>query len=184
MEQTHEQPTVRSQPRFESTLTLDDLAQMRSGELAALYDTGKLPDSMAALDGALAGRMLAVRSLEARPVARALRRFAASPLFVWAGKSFHATSERTGDGINRVQAPGVLGRQKLFPFETRFAASALDGRDAIILDYDLSDNPPYIRRIHDEVREVSAGIYLGPAMWKGQGRKLTVLWFGLDTGKR
>ena len=28
----------------------------------------------------------------------------------------------------------------------------VDGKDAVILDYDLEVNPPYIRRIHDEVR--------------------------------
>lgn len=176
--------TVRESPRFDKTISLDDLARLRADELEALYAKGKLPASLRALDGALTGRMLAFRALDTGPIAGFLRRFAASKRFVWAGKSFRAESDRAGTGINRVQVKGVLGRQNLFPFETRFGPSALDGKDAVILDYDLGDNPPYIRRIHDEVREVSSGVYLGPAMWKAKTKKLTVVWFALDTGKR
>jgi hypothetical protein len=68
----------------------------------------------------------------------------------------------------------------LFPFDTRFGASAIDGKPALILDYDLSVNPPYIRHIHDEIREVSPGLFLGPAMWKTAKDKVLVLWFALD----
>ena len=49
------------------------------------------------------------------------------------------------------------------------------------LDYDLADNPWAIRQIHDEVREVSPGLFLGPAMWKTEGAPAFVLWFALDT---
>ena len=58
-------------------------------------------------------------------------------------------------------------------------------------DYDLDANPVYIRHIHDEIREVSPGLFLGPAMWnralKRSGRgsgapdKSLVLWFALDS---
>jgi hypothetical protein len=41
-------------------------------------------------------------------------------------------------------------------------------------------NPGYIRKIHDEIREVSPGIFVGPAMWKSGAKKTLVLWFGLD----
>jgi hypothetical protein len=52
----------------------------------------------------------------------------------------------------------------------------------LILDYDLDVNPGYIRHVHDEIREVSPGLFMGPAMWKGRGEKKTlVLWFALDS---
>lgn len=162
-------------------LTLDDLAAKRFDELDALYRAGKLPASMRAVNGALRGRMLAVRGLGAGLPARWLRRFAASRAFVWAGKSFEASTDRTGTGINRVRVKGVLGNQKLFPFETRFGDSALDGRETLVLDYDLGDNPPFIRKVHDEIREVAPGLFLGPAMWKTKKGPETVLWFALDT---
>lgn len=38
-----------------------------------------------------------------------------------------------------------------------------------------------IRKIHDEVREVSPGVFLGPAMWKSGQERTLVLWFALDT---
>ncbi|MCC6527389.1 MAG: hypothetical protein IT373_32375 [Polyangiaceae bacterium] len=165
-------------------MSLEDLARLDCRALADLYAVGSVPASLAALDGAPVGRMLAVRALDRGPVARLLRGIAGSRHFVWAGKSFEAAGPTSGHGVNRVRAPGLLGLQKLFPFETRFGASALDGAPTVVLDYDLADNPPYIRRVHDEIREVSPGLFLGPAMWKAQGSpRHTVLWFALDTAR-
>jgi hypothetical protein len=165
------------------SLTLDELAAMESDQLERLYRDGKAPASLAAVDGALRGRMLAVRKLEKGPIAGWLRRFAGSRAFLWSGKTFEAASARKGRGINRIQAPGVLGRQNLFPFETRIDASEIDGKDTVVLDYDLGENPAYIRRVHDEIREVSPGVFLGPAMWKTKTRPVTVLWFALAAGR-
>ena len=159
--------------------TLDTLAQRTSSELDALYRTATVSTSMHAADGALVGRMLAVRGLPAA-LATPLRRWAAAPSFMWEGKTFQAASDTGGVGHNRVNGANVLGRQNLFPFETAFGPSAIDGAPTLILDYDLGVNPSYIRRIHDEVREVSPGVFLGPAMWKSGASKALVLWFGLD----
>jgi len=76
---------------------------------------------------------------------------------------------------------GVFGRQNLFPFETSFGPSAIDGKPTLILDYALDVNPSYIQAIHDEIREVAPGLFLGPAMWKGKDKKTLVLWFALDS---
>jgi hypothetical protein len=165
-------------------LTLSDLAKKSFDELGELYARGRVPGSLRAVDGPLVGRMLAIKGLAKGPIAKQLRRFAGSRAFVWGGKSFTSENDKRGTGINRVNLPGVLGRQNLFPFETRFDTSAVDGKQSIVLDYDLSQNPPYIRRIHDEIREVSPGLYLGPAMWKAKHGPVTVLWFALDTGKQ
>lgn len=161
-------------------LTLDDLAARSYASLEAMYRGAKNAASMRAVDGTPKGRMLAVRHVGG-PIARAIRAFAASRAFVWDGKTFASTSDDRGTGINRLVVPGALGRQNLFPFETRFGPSAVDGQPALILDYDLSENPPWIRKVHDEIREVSPGLFLGPAMWKAKSGPLTVLWFALDT---
>jgi hypothetical protein len=159
--------------------TLDDLASRTFDELAALYRSGTAPASMDLLDGALEGRMLAVRHLGRGFVGRNLQRFAASESFVWEGKSFQSTDERMGAGINRVKLPGLLGRQQLFPFVTTFEASVLDGEPTVVLDYDLPDNPPYIRKVRDELRQVSPGVFLGPALWKAKKGPALALWFAL-----
>src|SRR5687767_3812945 len=128
-------------------LDLDDLARKPAAELEALYRDGTVPETLAAVDGPLRGRMLAVVRLDRGPIARGLRRFAASRSFMWEGKTFAAEGRDTGRGINRVRTGAVLGRQDLFPFTTSFAPSKLDGRRTIVLDYDHPENPPYIRRV-------------------------------------
>jgi len=175
MLQAHTQSTPHRAPTFD----LDALAACGFDELDALYRGATCARSMHAVDGALRGRMLSVRGLPSA-VAGPLRRWAASPSFLWEGKTFHADSDTRGVGHNRVAVAGVLGRQNLFPFETAFGASAIDGKPTLVLDYDLGVNPPYIRRIHNEIREVSPGVFLGPAMWKRDRDKLLVLWFALD----
>jgi hypothetical protein len=101
---------------------------------------------------------------------------------VWEGKTFAAATDTKGVGHNRVFIPNVFGHQNLFPFDTSFGPSAIDGKPTLILDYDLRVNPGYIRHIHDEIREVAPGLFLGPAMWKGAGDKKTLLlWFALDS---
>lgn len=146
-----------------------------------MYRAAPEPSGVTGVDGKPRGRMLAVNKLSAGLLGGFLRSFAGSPSFVWDGKTFTSTQSSKGRGINRVQLSGVLGRQSLFPFETRVDASAVDGRKAIVLNYDLAVNPSFIRAIHDEVREVDPGLYMGPAMVKTARGLVTVLWFGLDT---
>lgn len=175
-------PTVSH--RAMGARTLDDLANLPFWDLERLYRGAPAPESLTALDGAPIGRMLAVRGVSLRAVATPLREFARSNSFVWEGKSFASTEEQRGRGINRVRVAGVLGRQNLFPFETHIGMSSVDGRAAIVLDYGLAENPGYIRKIHDEVREIAPGLYLGPAMWKGERERTTLLFFALDTRAR
>jgi len=173
----------RARPRGEPTSTvtvraLDDLARLTAPEAEALYRRSGMPERMDQLDGDLVGRMLALRGTRG-VVLGALAGFARSSGFPWGGKSFSARDASTGNGINRVH---LGGRHRLFPFRTRFGASVIDGGPAVVLDYDDPDNPGFIRAIHDEVREVSPGLYFGPACWKSAGGgTTTLLWFGLDT---
>jgi hypothetical protein len=157
--------------------TLEALAEMDNDALARLYDGGTVPTSLGALDGHPRGRMLAVRRLDAGIARTALRRFAGASAFPWGGKSFSAKSGVAGAGVNRVH---LGGRHELFPFETRIGPSVLDGRSTVVLDYDLGDNPGFIRKIHDEIREVAPGLFLGPAMWKTGSKPVLILWFALD----
>ena len=172
---THTASTTPRTPLYD----LDSLATRTSEELDALYRVATCSRSMHAADGALRGRMLAVRGVPGA-IASPLARWASSSSFVWEGKTFAADSDTRGVGHNRVRLASVLGRQNLFPFETSFGPSAIDGKQTLILDYDLAVNPPYIRHVHDEIREVSPGMFMGPAMWKRERDKVLVLWFALD----
>jgi len=126
--------------------------------------------------GDLRGRMLAWPSLDSRPgVAGLLRSFAGSRAFPWRGKSFHPKSEAGGDGINRV----VDDRFRLFRFETFIAPSRAGDFDALQLDYDIVGNPPVIRSIKDEIREIEPGLWLGQAWLKTKTREILWLYFAL-----
>jgi len=157
-------------------ITVDDLARMTTRDATDLYKRGSVP-SMTVLDGAPAGRMLSVAGLDRGRVAARLAKIAGSSAFPWAGKSFSATGDDRGAGINRIR---LLGGRDWFPFDTLIGPSAVDGQPAIILDYDKPQNPWFIRKIHDELREVAPDLYLGPAMWKTASGPRHLLYFAID----
>lgn len=161
----------------EQTLDLAALRQMTFTELDELYRSGRKPASIADLDGDAKGAMLAWRSPARGPVALWLRTFGASKSFPWEGKSFKSESDERGEGINRVN---FFGKRRWFPFKTRFAASFLDGKPAFLLDYSGPANPPFIRSIVDEVREVAPRLYLGPAALMFRGKPRPILFFAVS----
>jgi hypothetical protein len=168
--------TYEQTPRTTSSgISVDGMARMGVEALGALYAKGTAP-RLRDLDGAPRGRMLTwVGPLGRDRAFQAVRRFAGSSVFPWGGKSFTSSSDSRGRGINRVR---VLG--DAFPFETSIAPSVVDGRPCLVLDYDLPANPWFIRQIHDELREVGPGVYLGPAMWKARPSPRLVLYFAIE----
>jgi len=163
---------------FEETSVLDlaALRRMSYTELSELYLSAKRPNFVSDLDGHARGAMLAWRTPRSGPLAWLLRAFGGSASFPWEGKSFEGTSDE-GTGINRVT---FFGKRKWFPFKTRFDASFLDGKPSFVLDYSGPGNPPFIRSIVDEVREVAPGLYLGPAALNFRGRPRPVLFFAVS----
>lgn len=154
---------------------LDALLDRSCPELERLYIEARAP-RIGQVAGDLRGRMLAWPSLESRPgVAGAIRGFAGSRGFPWRGKTFSPRSEASGDGINRV----FSDRFRLFRFETFIAPSRAGDFDALQLDYDLRGNPPVIRSIKDEIRELEPGLWLGQAWLKTKKREILWLYFAL-----
>lgn len=158
-------------------LDLDSLSKLDVEALGKLYAKGTVPSRLGALEGHPRGRMLSVASLDHGAVGNLIRRVAGAAAFPWGGKSFFGTGD-SGTGVNRVH---LFGRHQLFPFLTFLRPSVVDGAPCVVLDYDLKDNPALIRAIHDEVREIEPGLFLGPAMWKAKDGPKFVLWFALDT---
>jgi hypothetical protein len=166
-------PAIQEAP----ALDLTGLRMMTFKQLDALYREGKRPASIADLNGDANGAMLAWRSPASGPVAWLLRTWGASSLFPWEGKSFKSHSNDLGEGINRVN---FLKKMRWFPFKTRFEASFLDGKPSFLLDYSGPGNPPFIRSIVDEVREVAPGLYLGPAALLVGGKPRPILFFAVS----
>lgn len=158
---------------------LDDLSGLSYDDLGMLYASGKVPADFTALDNNPKGRMLSVRGIEKTPLQSLVTEVSKLGFFPWDGKSMESTGTQSGDGINRIN---LGAKMNWFPFKTSVQKSIIDGRDTIVLDYEQPGNPFFVRRIHDEIREVSPGLFLGPAMLKtGEGKAATVLWFALDT---
>lgn len=158
-------------------LDLAGLRRMSFEELELLYRTGNRPSAIPDLDGDAKGAMLAWRSPRRGPLASLLRSFGASSAFPWEGKSFKSYSKDLGEGINRIN---LLRKMRWFPFGTRFANSFLDGAPTFVLDYARPGNPPFIRQIVDEVREVAPGLYMGPAALKIGGKPRLILFFAVS----
>jgi hypothetical protein len=161
----------------QNNLTIEDLRQMNFNELEALYRDATRPAKLSDLNGDALGAMLAWRSPATGPLAALLRSFGSSSVFPWKGKTFKSESGDRGEGINRID----LGFMKTewFRFGTRFDASFLDGKPSFVLDYSRPGNPPLIRDIVDEVREVAPGLYLGPAALKVKGKPRPILFFSV-----
>lgn len=170
-------PTELGATRERSALDLDDLARCSVGELTRMYREAKAPASLDALSGTpSASRMLTLigplGGRAARPVVAAL---AKAPYFPWIGKRFEAFDAERGQGINRTR---LLGER--YRFDLRFDRSALDGERCVLLDYDVPDNPWFIRRIRDELREVRPGLFLGPALMRTRTEPKLVLYFAVE----
>jgi len=149
----HRESPRGSQPR----LTLDDLLALDAPALEQLYRGASVP-CLETIQGDLRGRMLAV--LPRRPSWDAwLRVWAGTAKFPWRGKSFTPLGADAGRGINRA----VVDSVRVFPFRTFVGKSRAGDFDCVQLDYDLPENPFFIRAIQDEIRELSSGLYLGQA---------------------
>ena len=159
-------------------LDLDALRLNTFDELEALYRASKRPTSMPNLDGDAKGAMLAWRHPSGGPLAALLRLMGNSSTFPWEGKSFKSLNSDRGEGINRINLQ--FYKTRWFPLGTRFDASILDGQPTLVLDYARPGNPPFIRQIVDEVREVAPGLYMGPAALKIGGKPRPILFFAIS----
>jgi hypothetical protein len=121
--------------------------------------------------------MLAWRKPESGPLASLPHSFGTSSSFPWKGKSFQSQDNDQGEGINRVT---FFGKRRWFPFTTRFGRSFLDGKSTFVLDYSGPANPPLIRSIVDEVREVAPRLYVGPAALLVKGKPKPILFFAVS----
>jgi hypothetical protein len=163
--------------REHAQLDLTTLRRMKYDELERLYRAGKKPSALSELNGDAVGAMLAWRIPSTGPLAWLLRTFGESSIFAWKGKSFQSRGTDRGEGINRIS---FFGNRRWFPFGTRFDASFVDGEPTFVLDYARPGNPPLIRSIVDEVREVAPKLYLGAAALKVGGGPRQILFFAVS----
>lgn len=160
-------------PQEQQALRLDDLLALDAGRLHRLYCEAKVP-SLQSLSGDLRGRVLTPVVLS--PAWNALMvTWGGTNWFPWRGKSFSPVSESDGRGINR-----VFGA-RMYPFETFVGPSRAGDFDAVQLNYDLPENPIFLRPTKDEIRELSPGLFLGQAYVALRKGDKFVLYFALTS---
>jgi ABC-type glycerol-3-phosphate transport system permease component len=95
----------------------------------------------------------------------------------WIGKKF---DREHNSGVNIVSLFGKESER--FPFVTRIEKGTHDGElDVLTLDYDVSGNPWWLRRVKDEVVEVAPGKYIGKVHVRFfPGYPFTVGFFNLE----
>ena len=149
-------------PALPTVRTLDDLVRLGPIELERLYrqappapiPTGKIKGQPVVLPG----------SALAVPASRAGRS-------VWQGKIFDPDA---GMAVNRFFGlPVIRG-------ELSYGHSWLDGRPALILDYERTSR--VYARYRDEIREVAPGLLLGLMYERTQPRPSQAMYFALDYG--
>jgi hypothetical protein len=74
----------------------------------------------------------------------------------WIGKTFDA---KTSMGKNLFRSP--KGVEQRYPFRTLVGPGLADPIQVLKIDYDVDDNPPWIRGIVDEIVQVGPEHYLG-----------------------
>ena len=130
-------------------LDLPDLLKMEQEELDELFrqsPAGELPD------GDADGIVLVKPGSEISGIASGIIH-----LVAWRGKVFRRAK---GDLKNKILPFGLNAvRAKVYKDPSWF-----DGKETIVLDY--SKTSFLARKVRDEIREVSPGVYLGLVFWE------------------
>ncbi len=130
-------------------LDLPDLLKMEKEELDELFrqsPAGELPD------GDADGIVLVKPGSEISGIASGIIH-----LVAWRGKVFR---REKGDLKNKILPFGLNAvRAKVYKDPSWF-----DGKETIVLDY--SKTSFLARKVRDEIREVSPGVYLGLVFWE------------------
>jgi hypothetical protein len=150
----------------QSRMRPKDLRDATVEELQELYDEGQIPDETELGDAT--GEVLAGRGLANTSVWRRTAKY--SP---WAGM-------RLDDEINRL-GYGPLTLEK-YGFDTYVEQDKEGG--ALVLDYDIPENPYALRRLVERVREIEGGLLLGKAYLRVGGREVFLHYYAMEPVER
>lgn len=149
-----------------ATVTLTDLTAMSQAELDDVFRRGPMGDIP---DGDALGTCIVAPGTEVEGPILLLARWLA-----WQGKVFYRAQ---GYLVNKV---GPLSMH-LVKARVYVAPSWFDGQPAIILDY--SKTSLIARKVRDEIREVSPGMFLGIVFYDGLKTINFVLQFRVPPSK-
>ena len=137
----------------------DDLRRFSAEKLLALFRTLESPD-IEEMHGEYQATLLRQPS-QLAGLSGAL--VLANPVMPWQCKAFRPVSEDGGRGYNTFRLLGRIVQR--FPMQTLVAPSRYDGKPAYQLVYRAYHSLCGSMHMVDEVRRVTAGLYLGIGTW-------------------
>lgn len=164
--------SVNTEERFEQA-GLDSVGASRE-ELELLFSQLPTPQA-ASLKGAYLGKLYAVEGLRFLPTPiRALAHIGVnSAISPWKGKCIEG--KKGGNMLLSSAGDKQLG------FYSVKKGKAYDGSGAaIVLDYDVPENPPILWKIRGELREIREQYYLARMLYQTKNGWFTVLYFTLS----
>jgi len=170
--------TARTGTRLEGTEPVAvGAASLRASTMAGLDNLFADLDATEVheLGGVLKGEVVAtfVDALLGKAIGRAVVAMASSHLSPWTGKQFEGRS-----GANMWLT--ASGRITLGSFRVRESVG-LDGLgEVLLLDYDVPENVPPLRRVVGEVKRVGPGLHLGRMSVRWASGPSAVLYFVLE----
>lgn len=148
-------------------MPISDLSLLSRTELAQLHAHGHCPNPES-LHGVADGLILPVGGLQR--------------LKIWRGKVFHHEAAGLVGGFNRIGLGPLEFRR--YRFRASRARSIFSDRDVLLIDHNLPGNPDWVRRFHDELVEVSPGLYLASSHLRVRNQLRFMSYFTLDFMRR
>lgn len=148
-------------------LRLEDMRDADLSELHALYDEGEVPAEKD-VHGEMRGLVLAGRGIGRT---RLWRR--AANLAPWAGMRIDTDD---GGGVNHIGFPPLVFDR--YGFESHVERDREGG--ALVLDYDVGENPYALRRLEERLREIEDGLFLGKSYLRAGGRSFFLHYYAVE----
>ncbi|MFC4126743.1 hypothetical protein [Nocardia rhizosphaerae] len=154
---------------------LDALSAAGLGAFGALFAAAPppTPADFARLDGDVTMRSFPGSAQ------RVLAPLMARPSYFWIAKSLRHVGGGIAVGHNVFR---LLGGMRALNFVAAVGPSVLDGRAAVLFDYDdprVGSRRP-ARHVYDELREIEPDLWLGPSWFTTATRRIPMGWFALD----
>ncbi|MFQ6026390.1 MAG: hypothetical protein ACE5Q6_02620 [Dehalococcoidia bacterium] len=154
---------------------MHDLVKLSRRELEEMFLSAQTP-TMEEMNRTFDGSVLAGRLVLNT---RLVRMFLNLGWFFWRGKTFETSGENEGRGINRFKIGPF--RFLRYPCATRITAPLVGPTDAFRLDYDVPENPWFVRRLKDDVRKIDNGLFLGSFNIRFSGKVRLIAYFLLQS---
>jgi len=146
-------------------MRLEDLRHADLDRLHEMYDSGEVPEEDEVM-GDMRGAVLAGRGVGRTELWKRVSRY-----LPWAGMRIE-----DGEGINHLgYSPLVVER---YGFE-KYVERGREG-GALVLDYDVRENPYWLRRLTERVRKIEDGLLLGKASLSVGGREVFVHYYAME----